>query len=112
MITRFPNAPSVAQAHYLVGECCYQLGQYEKAIEYYQKTVDNFPDYENTWLAQNRAAKVYKIMIRDGTIPEREGEAAMTAAYQKLIANFPDCPAVKHANKWLERYAISTEGGQ
>jgi len=112
MIAQFPNAPKAALAHHLIGEGCYRLGQYEKAIEYYQKTVDNFPDYKDAWLAQNRTAKVYKFMIRDGIITEQEGEAAMTAAYEKLIANFPDCPAVKYANEWLGLYAISTEGGQ
>jgi hypothetical protein len=88
------------------------LGQYEKAIEYFQKTVDNFPGYENAWVAQNRIAKVYKFMMRDEIIPEQEGEAAMTAAYEKLIANFPDCPVAGRASKWLETYAIPTEGGQ
>ena len=110
MIAQFPNAPRVAQAHHIIGDCYYRLGQYEKAIEYFQKTVDNFPDYENAWLAQNRIAKVYKFMVRDGIMPEREAEAAMKAAYQKLIANYPDCPAAKHANEWLETYVISTEG--
>jgi len=113
IITQFPVVPyTTANAHYLAGACCYRLGQYEKAIEYFQKTVDSFPDYEKAWLAQNRIVKVYKFMIRDGIIPEREGEAAMTAAYQKLITNFPDCPIAGRASKWLEIYAISTEGGQ
>jgi tetratricopeptide (TPR) repeat protein len=112
IITQFPNTPSVAQAHYLVGECCYQLGQYEKAIEYYQKTVDNFPDYKNAWLAQSMIVKIYKFMLIDGNISQHEAESEMKAAYEKLIANFPDCPIAGSANKWLERYANATEGGQ
>lgn len=110
MITQFPNASRVEQAHYLIGECCYRLGQYEKAIEYYQKTVDNFPDYENAWLAQNRVAKVYKFMLMDGMIPRHEAETLVKAVYEKLIDNYPDCPAAKTANKWLGLYARSTEG--
>ena len=111
-ITQFPNAPRTAEAHHFVGECYYKLGQYEKAIEYFQKTVDNFPDYEDAWVAQSRIAKVYKFMLSDGLMPEREAEAAMTATYEKLIANFPDCPIAGSARKWLERYAIATEGGR
>jgi hypothetical protein len=72
----------------------------------------NSPDYENAWHAQSRIAKVYKFMMMDGIMPEQEAEAAMTAVYEKLIANFPGCPAAGRASKWLEIYAISTEGGQ
>jgi TolA-binding protein len=112
MITQFPNAPKAALAHHLAGECCYRLSQYKKAIEFFQKTVEKWPDYENAWLAQNRMAKVYKFMLRDGILPEQEAVAAMKAAFEKLIAKFPDCPAAKHAHEWLLIYVNSTEGGQ
>jgi len=112
MITQFPDAPRAAQAHNLIGDCCYRLGQYEKAIEYYQKTADNFPDYENAWHAQSRIAKVYKFMMMDGIMPEREAEAAMKVVYEKLIANFPYCPIAGSARKWIARYAVENEGGQ
>ena len=112
MIAQFPNAPRTAQAHNLIGECCYQLGQYEKAIEYFQKTVDDFPDYENAWVAQNRITKIYKFMMRDGLMPVPEAEAAVKAAYEKLIANFPDCPIAGPARNWITRYDVANEGGE
>ncbi len=112
IMSQFPDAATTAEAHYLAGQCCYRLGQYEKAIAYYQKTADNWPDYPNAWLAQSEVAKVYKFMLRDGVLPRLEAEAVMRAAYEKLVAKFPDCPMAGSAHKWLERYAAPTEGGE
>ena len=40
----FPQSELVDDALYNIGLCYFQMNQFEKAIEYYQKVIDEFPD--------------------------------------------------------------------
>ena len=112
ILTQFPDAATTAEACLLAGACCSRIGQYEKAITYYQKTADEWPHYRYASLAQHRVSEVYKSMLMDGVMSELDAEAAMKEAYEKLIIKFPDCPAAGSARRWLEGHAKSTKGGE
>jgi len=114
MITQFPNAARAAQEHYLVGECYYYLGQYDKTIEYCQKVIDNWPDYTNAWYAPFRIVKANKKLLEAGSISESEADAKITAAFECIVKQFPDCPSAKVAQKGLNYYlkkSSEEEGG-
>jgi len=44
LIKEFPESELVDDALYNVGLCYFKMNQFEKAIEYYQKVVDEHPD--------------------------------------------------------------------
>jgi TolA-binding protein len=44
IIKEFPSSDTTAHAHYLGADCYRRLGQYQKALEYYQEIVVNWPD--------------------------------------------------------------------
>lgn len=114
IITQLPETLyTTAEACYFSAVCYGRLGQYEKAIEYYQKVVDNWPEYKYAWLAQSKVAKTYKWFLRFGVMSESEAEAAITVTFEHLVNKFPDCPASSAARKWLNYYhKKSSEGRQ
>ena len=40
-LSRYPSGSHLAQAEYYIGECCRNLGQKEKAVDYYNKAVED-----------------------------------------------------------------------
>jgi len=58
-IEKSPHSAYAAEAHYILAICYKRLEEYTKAIECYQKVVDDWPDYKYAWLAQLRVAKIY-----------------------------------------------------
>jgi len=65
IITDLPvSDPNTTKAYYFSAVCYRRLGQYPKAIEYYQKIVDDWPDYKYAWEAKfmidHRAKEVQK----------------------------------------------------
>lgn len=71
-----------------------------------------WPDCEYAWLAQARAAKIYKRLAVAGVMSDSQVEAALDGVYEKLLANYPDCPAAPTARRWLEGRAKPSEGEQ
>ena len=111
-IEKSPNSPEVAEAHYIIAICYERLGEYTKAIDYYQKVAANWPDYQYAWLTQLRVAKIYKGFLRTGVISESESIIAMTVAFKRLLEDFPDCPATGAAQEWLKFEVEPKEGEQ
>lgn len=112
--TQFPDIPfTSAQAYHFAGNCYRHFKQYEKANEYYQKVIDNWPDYQYAWHLQYMIGLTYKHLKETGAIPESEADPAIKAAYERVVKNYPDCKAAKAASAWLDYYnKKSTEGGQ
>jgi tetratricopeptide (TPR) repeat protein len=97
--TRFANAD-----HFVAMAQCYQeLGQYQKIIEYYQRVVDDYPDYQYTWNALFLVGRNYQNLKKAGGISASEADAKTRAAYQQLLEQYPDCMAARPAQRWLSR---------
>jgi outer membrane protein assembly factor BamD (BamD/ComL family) len=107
-----PASAATAEAYFYSAECHYQLGEDQKALAYFQQVVAKWPDYEYAWLAQARIAKIYKRFAVGGVLPDSEVEDALDVVYEKLLANYPDCPDAQTARRWLEGKVKSSEGEQ
>jgi tetratricopeptide (TPR) repeat protein len=103
---------TAAEAWFFSAECYYRLAQYEKAIGYYEKVVQNWPEYEYAWLAQHRVVKMYKWLLRAAVMSDSEADAAMKIAYEQLLAKYPDCPGAKSARTWVDQYYRKNRGEQ
>lgn len=112
ILQEWPDSGIAAEVYHVLGNCCQHLGQYAKAIEYYQKVVDNWSDYKYAWIAQLRIAKIYKLLLITGVISDSEADATIIAAYRNIVESFPDCPAAELVRECLVHNAKPEEGGQ
>jgi len=89
------------QACCSAGECLHMLGEYENSIKYYQKIVDNYPFYDKTWHALFMVGRNYEDMRKAKLISRTESLSKIRAVYKQLLEKYPDCPAAKYAESWL-----------
>jgi tetratricopeptide (TPR) repeat protein len=110
IIKELPPSITTAQAYHLSAESYRYLGQHEKAIEYYNKILDNWPEYGYPGQIQFMVGHTYEYLKKTGAIPASEADPKIKAAYERIIQEYPDCKAVPAARNWLENYATSKEG--
>jgi len=104
IIKELPSTTTTAQAYHFAAECYRRMDQYDKAKEYYQQVVNNWPDSDYGWKSQLQIAQLYKKYQRLGTMTKSDAWAAKAAAFEHLIEIKPDCPAAGRAQKWLNSY--------
>jgi tetratricopeptide (TPR) repeat protein len=99
MITKLPVAESIFTTHsyYLSAVCYHKLGNHDKAIEYFQKVLNDWPDYEYDWSAQYLIGECYEDLQRSGILPASEAEPLIEQAYKAIIEQYPDCCLVGSA---------------
>jgi TolA-binding protein len=112
ILKQWPDSVAGPEICHISGICYERVDEYPKAINYYQKVVDEWPDYEHAWEAQFRIAKMSKWLILNGAKSDSEVHAVVKSAFKQLVESYPDCPAAEGARNWLEGNLKSTEGGQ
>lgn len=80
-----------------------ELHEYSEAIEYYQKVVDNWPDYKYAWHAQYFIGMYYEKLRDSGGISASKANPKIEAAYRAVIENYPDSSSAKHAARKLDQ---------
>ena len=108
LIQQFPTSPLIAEAYQVLATCYRRLGQYEKAVEHYQKLADNWPDHEFAWLALFRVGRIYRNLEETGAIPRSEANPKARAAFELIVQRYPDSPAAGPASDWLN-YNVEPE---
>jgi len=104
VVERLPQYRLAGEACIYVGDCCRLLGEYDRAIEYYQKVVTDYPDFEYVWHAQFMSGRCFEKSKQAGLINEIEADEQIRNAYETVLADDPDCPAAKAAGNWLKRH--------
>jgi tetratricopeptide (TPR) repeat protein len=107
-----PNALYPAQAYLLSGECYRKLAQLQTAIEYYQKVVDDWPDYEKRWYAVFLIGNTYHKLGDSGDVEKSVANDHTQAAYEQVLKEYPDCQAAAAAQNWLKYNVKLSEGEQ
>ena len=91
VIQQLPPSDLTTRAYYVAAVLYSQhLQQYQKAIEYFQKVVDNWPDYQFAWDAQYFIGYYYEILRNSGSISELEANPKIEEAYQAVVEKYPD----------------------
>jgi TolA-binding protein len=85
----------------------YSQGKYEKAAEFFQRVVTDWPDNKYAWNAQCWVGICYENLRDTSGMPEAEATAKMEQAYQRVIDNYPDCSLVGYACLKLANLNIS-----
>jgi len=97
-VERYPESSLAAGACYFSAVCCRRyLGEYEKAISYYEEVLERWPDYEYAWHAQYSIGDCYEALMDVGAIAESEVLPRMRAAYRGVVEKYPDCRKAKGA---------------
>ncbi|MGD2095013.1 MAG: tetratricopeptide repeat protein [Phycisphaerales bacterium] len=102
-IKELPRSSSTSHAYHFAAECHYHLGQYEKAAEYLQKVVNDWPDYEYGWSTYNFLGACYDKLKNSGKIAESQADPLIEQAYKAIIENYPDSRMAGHACLKLAR---------
>lgn len=102
-IIHMPPSKQKAQAYYFSAGCFRKVGDYERAIEYYEKVVVDWPDCDQASTSQLRIANCYRKLEEAGGIATGDAVSLMRDACEKVLTNYPDSPAVKAASDLLKR---------
>jgi tetratricopeptide (TPR) repeat protein len=85
------------------GACYGALGEYQKSAECYQKAADDELGDDLAWYALFMVGRKYESLKESGAISETEADAKTKVAYEEVVERYPDCPAAKIAERWLNR---------
>ena len=107
-----PKASDTPNAYHVAAESYKQIGQPQKAIEYYQQLCDNWPNYEYAWHVQYLIGRTYENLKELGTISPSEADPKIKAAYEQILAKYPTSRAAQPARDRLARYAQLQQGGE
>lgn len=98
------------QAYYFAAACYRRLGQYEKAIEYFQNVLNNWPEYEYAWRAQSLTGDCYEKLKKSGRLAASQADPKIEQAYKAVIENHPDRSVA--GNAYLKLARMASEKGQ
>jgi len=112
VIQEFPDSDIVPQAYYCSAGCYeLELSEYEKAIEYYQIILDNWPyfDYQRASYAQFGITRCCQNLEKSGKMSAGEAALRINQACNNLLANYPETNPViiRAARKLLVQYQVS-----
>jgi tetratricopeptide (TPR) repeat protein len=96
------NSP---QYPYFSGLVSQQLGQYEKAIVYYQKVISKWPNYEQTWHSRLMAVECLDAMKMAGKIDVSQADTAKQALYQEILQKDVWSPVTDYVRQTLNSQA-------
>lgn len=102
---KFPDSSLIPEACGWTGDCYIKLGRYEESIRCFQKVVDSYPEYKHAGHAQYMVGRCYEELKNTGALEESIADTHTKAAYEQVVLNYPDCPAITHVNSWLSHEA-------
>lgn len=112
IIKELPESSFTPQAYILLGECYSRLGRHQESLGCYQKVVSNWPNCEYAWYAQFLIGCTYEKLRDSGDVEKTVAYTEIRAAYEGVLRDYPDCPAVRAASNWLNCYVKPSQGGQ
>jgi TolA-binding protein len=105
VINDLPRTSTIAglqgDLYFYAGRCCDETELYPKALTYFQKIVDSYPDFTLSWYARFKLGSIPQKMKEKGTLNPQEADKATKDAYKQLLIKYPDCPNASTAKTWL-----------
>ncbi len=106
IINQLPASTAVPVACDVAGEYYRTQEDYVRSLVYYERIVNDYPDYYKVWNALFMVAQNISSIEQLGVISSSEAELQIKAAYKQIVERYPGCPAAKHAQDWLKGYAL------
>jgi len=94
--------------YWFIADCYHHLGEYEKAIEYFQKVINNFPNYSEISWARVKIHIIQKVI---GLAQQSSSETSEEVSDDYLRRMLPMEPSeeVKEVSKELDEEAMEGE---
>ena len=103
IINDLPESVATLWAYNLSADCYRRLGQYDKAVDYYETVIDRWPDYEYVWNAMLLLGRAYHGSAKMRVITQAEADSKTATVYRRLLEKYPTCKAAPLAQRWLSR---------
>ncbi|MBW8001010.1 MAG: tetratricopeptide repeat protein [Planctomycetes bacterium] len=87
-----------------VAKCHRKLGDYEESIQYYQKIIDEYPDYRHGWYALYMVGHNLETLLKTGSVSSAVAVPQIQAVYTQLIEKYPTCSAADGVQSWLNNH--------
>jgi TolA-binding protein len=105
--TKFPASDEVPNALYLAGECYYQLEDYQKSADTFQKVADSYPKFQMAGNALFMVAESQQMLKKSGVVSgsqsESQADSKTRTAYEQLLQKYPGSPLAAAAQRWLDK---------
>ncbi len=95
-----------AALYFYAAGCRQHQGKWEGAIKYFQKIVDNYPDYKNICNAQAAIGWCYEALARSENWPKEAALPLIEEAYKAVLDNYPNGNMVYYAAYRLGELSI------
>jgi len=83
--------------YYFIACCYYQLGEYEKSIEYYKTVALNWPNYYQAWGALSLIESSYDGLKKNSAIVGIEANMQLHRVFDEIIKSSPGSESARHA---------------
>jgi len=108
VIAEQPNSDLIPEACCWIGDSYTELGQYNKAIEFYKRSCNDYPEPAETsginisyrWRSMYMIGQSYTLLKKSGDINNTEADTLIIESYEHLVRVYPNCSLAKNA--WLE----------
>jgi tetratricopeptide (TPR) repeat protein len=95
--SKFPKVDRNGDIYWYLA-CCYDhIGEFVKAIEHYQRLLDEYPHHRAACDAQFSIGNLYERLSHSGFLSESEANPLIEQAYRVVVENYPDCNNFKYA---------------
>ncbi|HBG28634.1 MAG: hypothetical protein A2Y10_00060 [Planctomycetes bacterium GWF2_41_51] len=104
IVNNLPQSSATPNAHSSIGDIYRRLGEYQKSLIYYQKIVDEYPNFDQAWNVLFMIGRNYNNLKEKGIISAEEANEKTHAVYALLLNKYPDCKAAASAKEWIEHH--------
>ena len=108
-IRELPVSSNISMTYRMVAEACRSSGQFEKALQYYQAFIENWPDDEAAGHCQFMTCSLYQSLGAQGNISESEACKLLKGGYNDLVLNYPENPQVRTVQAWISNYEMKSK---
>ena len=91
------SATNLGEAYFCAATCRQELGRWDDAIAYYQKVVDDYPDFAYVGGAQCAIGWSFEALRNSGKIPKEQANPIIEQAYTAVLTKYPDCYVANYA---------------
>ena len=89
-------------ACYASADTLRHLGDFKKSADIYQSFVTAWPQDHRSADAQLLVGRCYEDLLKAGLITAKDANVKIKAAYENVLANYPDSNGAKIAKRWLD----------
>lgn len=104
------SSTQAVQVAFQVAQGYYDLGDYQNALDYYTFILTHGSAHALAWHAKYRVGICYQAMGKAGFLDNEKAHALTAQVFSELLAEYPACPAVGAASRWLNSQNDSVEG--